>query len=219
MRNVFKVNTGKDNIKNLGQIVAFNGFDVNPAWQDISPFNCTLIEGSDGELRAPLSEQDRTIKIFVPEFDRPVLYDEISWARTINGQRVRRYRLSSSVFKSSKNYAPNTCYHKGLVYEDYDGIFTKSRKTAKNQHIVFSKPNFLDADKSVTTDFFTALRPDESKHDSFIEINEQTGQTVYEHRTLQVNIDTAAVNEKIARLFFPSYYTREYSFVTDQKYD
>lgn len=220
--NTFKVNTGKDNIKNLGQIVAVNGFDTNLAWRDDMPFNCTLIEGSDGQLRAPLDEQDRSIKIFIPEFDRPVQYDEVPYNKTINnGQKVRRYALSPNVFKSSMNYAPNGCYHNYpyLSYEDYDGIFTKSRKMAKNEHIVFSKPNFLDADSSVTTDFYTSLRPDKQKHESFVEINEQTGETVFEHRALQVNIDTASINEKITRLFFPIYYSREYTFITNQKYD
>ena len=203
--------------------MAFNGYNENPAWRDDLPYNCTRFEGSDGRLRAPLSgKQDKKVMIFVPEFDRAIQFDQVPHDRTVNnGQKVRKYVMSPNAFKSSLNYAPNACVHNytWLSFEDYDGIFSKSKITAKNQPIVFSKPNFLDADKSVTTEFFQALRPNKTRHDWFIEINEKTGQTVYEHKTVQVNFDTAPINSKIARLFFPVYYYKDYSFVTNQNYD
>lgn len=219
---LFKIDTGKREIQDLGQIVTVNGYSSNPAWRDDLPFGCNKIEGSDGQLRGPINEQESSIKIFVPEFDRPVQFDEVSCDKHVNnGQKVRRFLISENTFKSSENYKPNSCVHNytWLSYEDYDGVFSKSKKTAKNQPIVFSKPNFLDADHSVTTEFFTALRPDAKEHDWFIEINEQTGETIYERRTMQVNVDTAPVNTQIARLFFPIYYVRDFAFATNQKYD
>lgn len=218
---LLKVNTGKENLRALGQIAGMNGFDSNPAWGNFSDFNCQEFTGSDGMIRGPLGEEDSSIKLFIPEMDRPVELEKVSFDGTVdNGQRVSKYQWSSNNFKSSANYPPNTCYHKygWLVYEDVDGIMTKSRNTSKNEQLVFSQPLFL-GDGKKNRRYFEALVPNEKLHDSFIEIAEETGETIRERRSLQINVDTGLINDRITRLFFPMYYFTDESTVDLDRYD
>lgn len=201
---LLKVNTGKANIHDLGQIAGVNGFDRNPAWRNDTQYNCDEFKGSDGMLRGPLADDEQTISLFVTEMDRPVQMEQVSFDGILNGNRVRKYVWSENNFKSSVNYPPNSCYHNysHLIYEDIDGIMTKSRNMSKNEQLVFSQPLFL-GEKDI--EFFDALVPDEKLDNSYILIEEKTGETVLEKRSLQINVDTGLINDKIPRLFFPIY--------------
>lgn len=198
------MNTGKFNLESVGQIAKLNGSDKNPAWSG----KCSRIEGTDGLIHSRLAGD--SVSIFVPEMDRPVELDEVPANRTGDGgAKVRKFVWSNNTFASPRTWTPNQCYFPDNP-RSIDGVMKKSNRTSDGEPIVFSNPHFLAGDKLLASYF--GLKPNSTKHESFVVFKKDTGELVNEVRNLQINLETTALNHRINGFVWPFYWVSDVSF-------
>lgn len=204
----------------------------NPNWGD----ECSEIEGTVPGIHSP--NLNGTTKIYEIEMERPIELVEVPSEKKINEQQVNKFVWSKYNFEGdssddesdseSEDEGRNKgkkdmkrhlrCLDYGFVWQVNlnEGLSGHQRKSWYRMitPTVYSYPHFLYG-KSLRKQF-TGLKADRTIHESFIEVNKETGDLVYERKNLQINIDTSGSN--IARdtwpifeHFFPIYWYSEES--------
>lgn len=204
------MNTGKFNPADVGQIARLNGLDKNPAWDG----KCRRIEGTDGVIHSRLAED--SVLVFVPEMDRPVELEEVTFNQTIGESKVRKFVWSNHTFASPRTWTPNECYFPGNR-RSIDGVMKKSIRTSDGEPIVFSNPHFFAGDRLLANYF--GLKPNSARHESFVQFKNDTGDLVREVRNLQINLETTALNHRLNGFVWPVYWTSDISFISNSDYN
>lgn len=185
---------------------------TNPAWQQMP---CKKIQGTLPGVYPP--NPSATIKIYETEMERTIELNEVPSEKQIGEQKVRKFVWSQKNFKRWKEnpketrscLSSMTMWHRNLC-ETMSGF---QRKTGRrgNTPTVYSLPHFLHA-----TELVLGVQPEPSLHESFIELEDDSGALVRERTSLQVNIDTSGCNLPLdiwpnMELFFPIYWFEEES--------
>ena len=207
------------------------GKPYNPNWE-LGPelgVDCARIEGSVPGIHAP--KLKGTTKIYEIEMERPIELVEVPSEKT--NEKVKKFVWSKYNFEGREQDDSDSegedggkkdmkrhlrCWSLGSMrqlnlLESFNGNQRKSWYRMVTP-TVFSYPHFLHG-KSLREQF-TGLKADRAIHESYIEVNEETGDLIYERKNLQINIDTSASN--VARNtwphfehFFPIYWYSEES--------
>ncbi|XP_054166724.1 protein croquemort-like [Oppia nitens] len=106
---LFKVNTGKSDIKKVNAIETFNGQQELDFW---SGKECNTFKGAkNGELFNPIPSSDKTLLLFRTNFCRVLTLIWKSAQKSQYGDlSVYRYYPSDNTFANSSDYPPNSCY-------------------------------------------------------------------------------------------------------------
>lgn len=99
--------------------------------------------------------------------------------------------------ESDKTYKPNTAYYAGGP----SGLINLT-KCERKIPVFASKPHFLDGDPSLTEAVTGVSPPDRSIHDTFINVEPNTGAAMHAAERLQVNLWVQNRTE-FTRKFFP----------------
>ena len=104
------MNTGKEDISLLGQIVSWNGKTRTEAY----PGDCGLVRGSSDGLFPPgLAATTDSISIFSTDLCRPLHFTRFS-TQDVHGIPVEKFDLAASNFANSSVCAENTCYNNNI---------------------------------------------------------------------------------------------------------
>lgn len=205
------MNTGKSNLKDLGQLVSINGKKYTSCWKR----PCSSLKGTDGMIFNQAAGRSNSIDIFIPEIKRSVTFDNTH--RESKGAKIltNEFVLSENTFKSGIKYEPNKCfYRKNDDLNNYDGILKSSEllhcNSSQLSPKVYSSPHFLDAD-SYFIESFEGLSPQKSKHSSNILLTKRDGSLVKFDKRIQVNFDTKEMSSarKMNRYIFPLFWIHE----------
>lgn len=107
---IFNVFTGADGIEKYNFIDNFQNRSRLPYWLTEE---CNSLKGAtNGEMRPPLTDQDSTVRIFIPDLCRVLEldYNDTHIADGTDDLWARRYLLSPKTYKNSMDYPPNSCY-------------------------------------------------------------------------------------------------------------
>lgn len=61
---LYRINTGFDNIKDLGRIVLWEGKDKIDLWDDKKGLTCNMINGTDNTIFSPLLERSQDLQVY-----------------------------------------------------------------------------------------------------------------------------------------------------------
>ncbi|KAI2805022.1 CD36 [Blomia tropicalis] len=211
---LYEINTGIEDIRQVNSINSLNGSSKLDIWETDE---CNNISGStNGELFAPLdvvSGENKTLQFFRSDFCRV-----FNLTRTRSGipSEVRpslfvdRFRPEKNVFANETVNPRNSCFTKLL--EDISSIIkptTKSTKISAKQKVVarerpsgifdmsacqhgvpifISWPHFLDADP-IYLKPFNGLKPNRTRHQTYVDIEPVTGTPVDFIARIQVNVE------------------------------
>lgn len=172
----YTINTGNDNINDIGKIIDWNDKKVLDYWYSSQ---ANMINGSDGTAFSPYLKRTDKRYSFSPDICRSYyleyLRDDIQ-----DGINVYDFHLSPDIFNnlSEKGFCPNSfnCLP--------NGVFNVSQCYGGNGYI--SQPHFLNADKSYLK-AIDGLKPNTSKHDMILKFEPLTGVALNGHIRFQVN--------------------------------
>lgn len=190
----------------IGQIRMVRGQKTNSAWRD----DCNKLEGTVPGLHRP-NMSGRT-KIYETELERPIELREVR-SRTANDeQKVRKFVWSKINFLDWFHHTANLCYQSTARWTSFNDEMGGTQRKSNHRWstpTVFSWPHFLFAENTNNFKHFNGLKPNRTLHESYIEVEFESGAQVYERRNLQVNIDTSRTNVPLSlsfERFFPVYW-------------
>ncbi|RZF44776.1 hypothetical protein LSTR_LSTR000728 [Laodelphax striatellus] len=175
--NTITVQTGQHDLEHIDIVQAFNNKTVLDVW---SGKECNRIDGSDGAFfsRKDLEERN-TLYIFHEDVCRrlPLVFEK--YVDFQGGVKAMRYHLSPTAYNTE-----NTCYCKSNCPPR--GVFDLS-PCIHGIPLVMSFPHFLNGDP-VLFKKITGLKPNQSLHDFFIDIQPKLGFTLGMISRLQMNL-------------------------------
>lgn len=182
---VFNMNTGENDISQMGMLNLWNNETTTPFYSD----GCSAINGTTGELWPPNLNSEGDLTLFVSDICRSV-----SLAPTT--EKVERHGVTGSkwigdyrVFDNGKNYAPNTCFCTGPESECPDlesGVYNVS-DCRFGAPAFISYPHFYLGDSSYV-EAIDGLNPSQEKHEFSMAIEPSTGIPIEVNARMQVNI-------------------------------
>lgn len=98
----YKVLRGKNNIRDLGRVVAFNGLPEMDAWYEDE---CNQFSGTDGTVFPPLHEKEEGFSIFIPQMCR-IMRAEYEHPSTYAGIETNHFTIDFDITK----YGSPNCY-------------------------------------------------------------------------------------------------------------
>lgn len=168
------VKTGRDDIKNVGQITEYNGNSTITLWAE--PVG---VEGTDGMQFAPGVARNETLKTFQPDLMR-VAHMQYTGDSEAYGIQLLRFKLSGGTFSANPVY-----------YMDTEGLINLSPVPKySGTPVRLSKPHFLEADLSLIS-AVAGMNPDSLKHESFVDVEPITGIVMNACKRIQINLEVA----------------------------
>ncbi|MFX1395101.1 MAG: hypothetical protein ACFFAH_16230, partial [Promethearchaeota archaeon] len=171
----FTINTGRNDVSEIGQTLEFNGQDTIYLWATPEE-----LEGTDGLQFAPEVSKDDTLKTFQPDLMRVVELEYHKDAE-IYDIDLLRFKLAADTFSANPNYYMST---NGLInlapIEKYHDVPVR-----------VSKPHLLGTDIS-TLRAVNGMNPNGDYHDTYIDIEPLTGIVMNARNRIQINFEVSA---------------------------
>ncbi|KAM3955354.1 lysosome membrane protein 2 isoform 2-T2 [Aphomia sociella] len=178
------INTGEINKDKMNIIEKVEGSDHLPYWD--SP-DCNSLDATDGTI-FPISllNKKSTLHVFYPnlcrrlpfKFEKEVEVDDIP---------LFRYKLPPNVFDEPADNPDNQCFcHVDTATCPPKGVINVTACTMGAPALV-SFPHFYLGDPKLREDV-TGLHPDPVLHDSYFDVHQTLGLTLYGKSSLQINI-------------------------------
>lgn len=183
-----------------GEYTVHNGLlDINrftkiEKWSDKSKVNfwepgsfCNDINGTDGSQFNPGVKRTDVLYIFSSELCRSI-YIEYEKDTEIRGINTLKFILPKRLFLSPDRNPENGCFclDKNEPLCGYDGIMDAS-PCKKGAPIVLSSPHFYNGDKRLLNGV-KGLNPDKKKHETYLNIEPNTGLVFDATQRLQINV-------------------------------
>lgn len=219
------INTGKFDLTNLANIRTWNNKTEYTCWGSGSG-SCKQIRGTEGSLFPTPINSSSTPEIFSPDFNRtiPSVYKE---KVVQNGLTKYRFIVPKSAFAAPMNEPENECYCTKKVgsgqrerFCSLDGILDIG---GCNQGIpaVISCPHFLMGDYLLSAPFESGLDPQECKHQSYFDLEPNTGAVLEAAKRFQLNVDLKYINliepfKDVKEIIFPSNWIEESFSLTEE---
>lgn len=172
------VKRGKENIKDLGRVVALNGKPEMKVWD--AP-ECNQIVGTDTTIFPPFTQSSEDLISFSPDVCRSM---GAKYQRPSSYKGIKTNYYTANLGDMSKNPeekcfcpTPTTCHKKG--------IFDITKCTGAP--IWLSLPHFYETDPFYLSQV-EGLSPDMQKHQIFVEFEPFTGTPLAARKRMQFNI-------------------------------
>ncbi|KAK3592837.1 hypothetical protein CHS0354_028913 [Potamilus streckersoni] len=213
----YTIFTGVEDVSRFGVIDRWNGLRNLSYW---TTDQCNMINGTDGTIFPPFIDKSDILYLFSTDICRSiyVAYDEDV---TLKDIPMYRFVAPRSVFQTQNNSAnkgfctpPDNCLPDGLL---------NAENCKSGAPVVFSQPNFLDADESVIKSV-DGIKPVREDHQTYIDLDPNTGAALNVAKRLQVNILIQNVSfitptKKLHKMYFPILWLNESAALTDKLAD
>lgn len=214
---VSAVNTGRTDISKLEQFTMWRNESHLSWWSDKY---ANMLNGTDGTQFAPDVDKENKFYVFSPEICRSV-YFKYEQEVTLKDIKLYRVTVPDNVFKSGDVYPPNKgfCVTPGCLPS---GLLNISLCQPMNPPVVASPPHFYQSDKSLLEKVH-GLKPEKSKHETFLEIEPITGVVMRGAQRVQINIALESVDVltqtkgSFEKVFLPFMFASETAEITDEK--
>ena len=166
--------TGGDSLDNVGQYVKWNGLsEIQGIW--LAP---EVIKGTDGTLFHPDVKKTELLDVFTSDLMRVITFEYQKDVK-VEGINLMQFVLTQATLAVNANYFQTV---KGLA----------NMTSAAGVPLFLSKPNFLDADPTKTSDLVGGMNPDAALHDTFLDVEPITGAVLSAAKRLQLNFQVGA---------------------------
>jgi len=154
------------------------------------------VRGTDGlQFHSGLTHDDELIA-WVDTVYRSTPLQFIS-EQTFKSITLYRYSLDKRLLLPPSQYPPNADYYMNSP----PGVFNISSCAPSKLEIFMSKPHFLNADEYYRNLIHDPTQPDESIHNTFIDVEPLTGTTMHAKKRLQINLHIYPEDRWIGKLF------------------
>ena len=188
-----EVKTGNEHsLDDMGQITRAIG-NERLLWHGA----CGEINGTDGTIFPPHVNKDREYFVYHPHFLRSVHFRYVGQT-TVEGVSGLRFDLPAEVMEYPGKSHENLCFCKlseelELLRDPMDGVNcphdgTISYPTHARVDTVISLPHFLHGSPKLHT-IVEGMKPDPQRHQSYLELEPQSGLILSSHQRIQVNLD------------------------------
>lgn len=181
--------------------------DLRPAWA--TP-EANAVIGTAGAQFSPGVTDSSPLQLFVPQLYRAVPLEATGVRAVHKGVTTLRFALPFDAMSSAANNPANADYYMGGP----DGLFNASN-CEQRVPVFFSKPYFLDGNASLNADagLSAATRP---LHDSYWDVEPESGATVDRHLRLQRNVLLGAPAAPFTTpMYLPLVWTDEHGDIKD----
>ncbi|XP_066465655.1 scavenger receptor class B member 1 [Tiliqua scincoides] len=180
---MFTVYTGTDDLSKVHKMDNWNGLTKLPFWNSDQ---CNMINGTSGQMWPPFMTSSTPVEFYSPDACRSMKL-EYTHAGNFEGIPIYRYKFPKTLFANGTDYPPN----EGFCPCRQSGILNVS-KCQQGAPMFISNPHFFNADPSLL-EGVGGLRPNESAHETLIDLNPLTGIPMSCTVKLQLNIFTKQV--------------------------
>ena len=211
------INTGKFDLTQLATIKTWNNKTRYSCWG--TDGHCNQIQGTEGSMFPPPITSSSNPIVFCPDLNRTIAS---VYKKNIVQDGITRYRfiIPKSSFGAPSKEPGNQCYctkKQGSPQRErfcsLDGVLDLG---ACNQGIpaVVSCPHFFMGDFLLSAPFESGLDPQESKHESYFDLEPNTGAVLSAAKRLQLNVDLKYINliepfKSVHAAIFPSNWIEE----------
>ncbi|PNF15089.1 hypothetical protein B7P43_G15994, partial [Cryptotermes secundus] len=188
----FRVNSGIEDYRKLGRIIAWKGQSNLTNWD--GEF-CNRIDGTDSTIFPPFQSSHDKVVIFLTDLCRS-MYAEFDSYVTWRGVRMMYFPGSPLNLKAAADYPPNICFCEHI--EDEPPQCLKSGVldvfNCQGVSVIVSSPHFYNASTEYQS-YVQGLNPDREKHETFIYIEPQTGVVLRGSKRIQLNMFLTQMEE------------------------
>lgn len=199
----FNIDTGADDISQLGQIRTWNYETETP----YSKSPCNQVRGSGGEFYAPGQTKDQPITFFNGELCRymDLYFDE---EKEINGLNVYKYASTERTVDNGTEYSEYACFSSNE--EELPSGLMNVSACRFGAPVFVSMPHFYAADPYYLQ-LVDGLSPDKEKHEFQITMEPTMAIPVDVSARLQVNVKVQAYPEiglfqETPTIYFPVFW-------------
>jgi lysosome membrane protein 2 len=204
------VYTGKGNLSKIAWYKEWNNLTHINGW---GADGGDLL-GGEGVLFQPGLSRNDTVYAFISQLFRSGYFTYVE-DTSIYGITLYRYSIpKEEMYNSSLNKANAKFYSFGL-----SGVLNLTTVFPMNAPVFASKPHFLDADPLFLANL-TGLSPNRTLHDSYLDIEPNTGGALRAAKRIQININIVnnpylSVVKNIHSVMFPVLYAAEEGNITE----
>ncbi|GIY69822.1 lysosome membrane protein 2 [Caerostris extrusa] len=178
---VFEVFTGEDDIGKYAQIVKWNNMSRIPFWNNQY---CNMMNGTDGsQFPPPVSKRD-VLYVYTPELCRSVSLEYLVDTR-VRGIPALRFVTPEKLFASPLVNPDNMCYCTEEKFCGLSGILDVS-PCRKGMKLAVTGPHFFQAHEFIK-ERVTGLNASREAHETYVDIEPNTGLVLRASRKLQMN--------------------------------
>ena len=187
---VFNLFTGRTDDQMANQMYAWNYTSQLPYFPD----KCGRVSGNGGLFKPHLEEPK--ISLFSNDLCRPIIFDFVS-SRAVKGVWGNLYSIGKMFLANSTINEDNWCYEAPLSYDNPkkderlqfpSGVFNQGLCKFNSSAFV-SQPHFYQADTFYLNQFVNgSLDPDQTKHETSMVIEPQSGIPLEMNIRFQVNV-------------------------------
>ncbi|GFY55084.1 lysosome membrane protein 2 [Trichonephila inaurata madagascariensis] len=178
---IFEVFTGEDDISKYSQIVKWNNMSRIPFWNNQY---CNMMNGTDGsQFPPPISKKD-VLYVYTPELCRSVSL-EFAKETNVRGIPALRFATPDRLFASPLVNPDNMCYCTDEKYCSLSGILDVS-PCRKGMKLAVTGPHFFLAHEFIQ-ERVTGLNASREAHETYVDIEPNTGFVLRASRKLQMN--------------------------------
>ncbi|CAL1281117.1 unnamed protein product [Larinioides sclopetarius] len=178
---VFEVFTGEDDIGKYSQIVKWNNMSRIPFWNNQY---CNMMNGTDGsQFPPPVSKRD-ILYVYTPELCRSVSLEFLNDVR-VQGIPALRFVTPDRLFASPTINPDNMCYCTDEKFCSLSGILDVS-PCRKGMKLAVTGPHFFQAHEFIK-ERVTGLNASKELHETYVDIEPNTGLVLRASRKLQMN--------------------------------
>jgi len=175
----YNVDTGAQNIGNIGVLKYWNFEDTNNAFDG----ECGKITGSAGEFYPPKQKRGGSISFFTPDMCRTVPLDYEKDVE-IHGVKGFKYRGGPRSVDNGKLYPETACFSPGELVPAGTLNISSCRFGTP---VFMSYPHFYQADPYYLS-LVEGLNPEEEKHQMYMSLEPMTGIALDVAARLQLNL-------------------------------
>ena len=191
--------TGGDNINNVGQFVKWDGKStLDGVW--LQPES---ISGTDGTQFHPNVKKSDSLTVWSSDLLR-VLTFTYQKDVTVEGIRLLQFVLDPSTLDINPNY-----------YQTVKGLANMT--SSAGVPLFLSKPDFLDADASKTSDLISGMNPNATLQDTYLDVEPNSGAVMLAAKRLQLNFQIAPSDlftKNVSKAYIPIMWIEEGGKIT-----
>jgi len=221
---IFEVGTGISDSAQFNVIKSINGESSVTAWDGEY---CNMINGTDGMMFPPFVKKSTVLYAFGAEICRSI-YLHYAEEMEYKGIPGYRFKLPRSAFENPHINGDNMCFCTPVP-----SPFNNSCNAAggirmhtckQGAPVILSKAHFLDADEEASAGVI-GLNPSYELHDSYIDIEPNTGFPIGAYKRIQASIEVQPLKvfrhpfNKFPHMFFPIVWVAEEGALDDDLVD
>ena len=181
--------TGQSSVEDVGRVVSWNGETKLDFWKD----ECNQIKGTDGSSFPPGILPNTTLYLFNRDLCRslPLVYEADTVSQGVPGYR---FVPPKDIFSPPEENPDNACYCMNEAgCKVPRGVFNMSA-CSFGSPVMISWPHFFQADPKLLEDV-VGLKPEQSKHQLFMDIQPKLGIPLVAQARSQINIQMYKMDE------------------------